>query len=160
MLQDLSRQSGMEAKLAESGTLKTQKLHGKTESNQLSSVRLASQNLTPTSPAKPSSALRLAASLFGTRLITRTSGLVCTAVRNLWQTVTGKQRIVPVSVQTEAVSATKVYNLTLEEHNVYYANGILAYNCLTFSGNAAAVGGRAPSWKPGKALKRKIGGIV
>jgi len=32
--------------------------------------------------------------------------------------------------------------------------------CLTFAGNAAAVGGRAPSWKPGKPLRRKIGGIV
>ena len=32
--------------------------------------------------------------------------------------------------------------------------------CLTFAGNAAAVGGRAPAWKPGKPLRRKIGGIV
>lgn len=32
--------------------------------------------------------------------------------------------------------------------------------CLTFSGAAAFVGGRAQSWKPGKALKRKIGGVV
>ena len=27
----------------------------------------------------------------------------------------------------------KVYNLTLEKHNAYYANDILVYNCLTFA---------------------------
>lgn len=32
--------------------------------------------------------------------------------------------------------------------------------CLTFAGAAAFVGGRAQAWKPGKALKRKIGGVV
>jgi phage terminase large subunit len=32
--------------------------------------------------------------------------------------------------------------------------------CLTFAGAAAFVGGRAQSWRPGKSLKRKIGGIV
>jgi hypothetical protein len=32
--------------------------------------------------------------------------------------------------------------------------------CLTFAGAAAFVGGRAQAWKPGKSLKRKIGGIV
>jgi hypothetical protein len=38
-----------------------------------------------------------------------------------------------VSVQTESVQPTIVYNLTLERHNAYYANGILAFNCLTFA---------------------------
>lgn len=32
--------------------------------------------------------------------------------------------------------------------------------CLTFSGQAAVIGGRATPWVPGKALKRKIRGIV
>jgi len=32
--------------------------------------------------------------------------------------------------------------------------------CLTFASDAAAVGGRAPRWVPGKALKRNISGIV
>ena len=32
--------------------------------------------------------------------------------------------------------------------------------CLTFAGVAAQVGGRAQSWRPGKPLKRNIGGVV
>ena len=34
---------------------------------------------------------------------------------------------------------TKVYNLTLEAHNVYYANGILVFNCLTFAMPQSAI---------------------
>ena len=30
-------------------------------------------------------------------------------------------------------TSADVYNLTLEKHNAYYANGILVYNCLTFA---------------------------
>jgi hypothetical protein len=32
--------------------------------------------------------------------------------------------------------------------------------CLTFAGNAAMVGGRAPAWRPGKPLRRNIKGVV
>ena len=41
--------------------------------------------------------------------------------------------VVPVDVQQENVHPTTVYNLTLEKHNAYYANGILVFNCLTFA---------------------------
>lgn len=54
-------------------------------------------------------------------------------VKNLWLTAIGQQNVAPVSVQTENAPVTKVYNLTLEKHNAYYANDILVYNCLTFS---------------------------
>lgn len=40
----------------------------------------------------------------------------------------GQRDIVPVSVQTGTASA-EVYNLTLDDDNVYYANGILVSNC-------------------------------
>jgi hypothetical protein len=53
--------------------------------------------------------------------------------KNFWQTSIAKWNVVPNYVQTEDVQATKVYNLTLEKHNVYYANDILVYNCLTFA---------------------------
>jgi hypothetical protein len=53
--------------------------------------------------------------------------------KTLWRTVTEKQDIVATSVQTVTVKPTKVYNLTLEKHNVYYANDILVFNCLTFA---------------------------
>ena len=44
-------------------------------------------------------------------------------------TVIGRQPVVPVSVQTASVQPTVVYNLTLEKHNAYYANGVLVFNC-------------------------------
>ncbi len=46
---------------------------------------------------------------------------------------TGTQSVVAVGVQTDSVQKTAVYNLTLEKHNAYYANGILVYNCLTLA---------------------------
>lgn len=38
-----------------------------------------------------------------------------------------------VDVRSEAVSEKTVYNLTLEKHNAYYANGVLVFNCLTYA---------------------------
>ena len=61
------------------------------------------------------------------------SGCVHNAVKSLWRIVTDQQNVVPVSVVTESVPPTLVYNLTLEKHNAYYANGVLVYNCLTFA---------------------------
>lgn len=55
------------------------------------------------------------------------------AVRNSWRTVIGRRPVVPVSVVTESVAPRFVYNLTLEEDNVFYANDLLVYNCLTFA---------------------------
>lgn len=50
----------------------------------------------------------------------------------------GRGNSVLISVLQKPACVTKVYNLTLENHNVYYANGILVANCadalaLTFS---------------------------
>lgn len=50
------------------------------------------------------------------------------AVRSLWRTATARRSVVPVSVVTESVKPTAVYNLTLARHNAYYANGILVFN--------------------------------
>lgn len=43
------------------------------------------------------------------------------------------KRTVPVAARSEVVLPVKVYNITLEKHNAYYANDILVYNCLTFA---------------------------
>ena len=50
-----------------------------------------------------------------------------------------------MSVRTDAVPPTRTYNLTLAEHNAYYANGVLVFNCLTF---AATVRGKDGIQKP------------
>jgi hypothetical protein len=36
-------------------------------------------------------------------------------------------------VQTAAVPVTPTYNLTVDREHVYYANGVLVENCLTFA---------------------------
>ena len=51
------------------------------------------------------------------------------AVRTLQRIVTARRPVAPVFVQTENVPPTPVFNLTLEEHNAYYANGTLVFNC-------------------------------
>lgn len=55
------------------------------------------------------------------------------AAARLLRIVTGTQRVAPVSVETASVQPTLVYNLTLEQDNAYYANGVLVFNCLTFA---------------------------
>ena len=55
------------------------------------------------------------------------------AIKRFWLTSIVKSRAAPSCVQTENVPMMKVYNLTLEKHNAYYANNILVYNCLTFA---------------------------
>src|ERR1019366_4281114 len=68
------------------------------------------------------------------------------AARRLRQIGIEPQRVVPVSVQTESVPPTAVYNLTLERDNAYYANGILVFNCCTFAEPVAVAS--LPSGKP------------
>jgi len=55
-----------------------------------------------------------------------------------------KRHVVPVDVRVAKVSPTATYNLTLAEHNAYYANGILVFNCgdalgLTFAAHVPPV---------------------
>ena len=55
---------------------------------------------------------------------------LCVA-QNLWHTGSIRQKPVPLTVERFSVTVpVKMYNLTLMEHNVYYANGILVENCM------------------------------
>ena len=62
------------------------------------------------------------------------------AARGSSPTSTGRRGTVPVSVRTVRVGApVSVFNLTLDDDNVYYANGVLVRNCadaflMTFAG--------------------------
>jgi Hint domain-containing protein len=64
---------------------------------------------------------------------------VHTAGINLWRIAIGRRPVVPVSVRTASAPPTPTYNLTLVEHNAYYANGILVFNCLTFAQHVGPV---------------------
>lgn len=69
----------------------------------------------------------------GTHLIAGIRRLLANAscvAKNSFLTNIGLKSVVPVSVQTDLGDCDKkVYNLTLESENVYYANGILVDNC-------------------------------
>jgi hypothetical protein len=63
-------------------------------------------------------------------LILQTFGRASFAGKISWLTGISKQRIAPVNVQQlPQPEKRRVLNLTLENHNVYYANGILVENC-------------------------------
>lgn len=51
------------------------------------------------------------------------------AAKSLFTTAIESKSVVPESVQTDTGKSVSVYNLTLDDDNVYYANGILVFNC-------------------------------
>ena len=72
--------------------------------------------------------------------ISRIAASALSAARSLWQTVIGRRPVVPMLVQTESCpQKVETFNLTLREHNAYYANGILVFNCLTHAQVVARV---------------------
>jgi hypothetical protein len=76
---------------------------------------------------------------------------VLCAVRNLRRHVTVRQRLVPIAVEQHSLTVpVKVYNLTLAEHNAYYANGILVDNCLVTGIEGARRRGFQIARLPGK----------
>ena len=105
-------------------------------------VTTAAGNSHPTSRLAPDGALRLAHQIPIIGNLSTIKESVTTAVRSFWRTVTGRHVIVPEHVQIEIEKKpVDVYNITLDEDNVYYANGILVKNCadalcLTFAGMA------------------------
>lgn len=119
------------------GIASTVNAPGRTGAPLMRSVPGAGVSTRPSSQADPSTVRRLAPKLSVSGVISRKLDIVRSAAKTLWLTVIGRRPVVPVSVQTASAPPTLTYNLTLENHNAYYANGILVFNCLTF---AAPVG--------------------
>lgn len=66
---------------------------------------------------------------FGPRTITQNA---LSAAKHLLRIVTGPRKVAPITVERSSLQESRtVYDLTLEEHNAYYANGILVENCAT-----------------------------
>ncbi len=60
---------------------------------------------------------------------------VWSVVKSLWHTGTSRPNTVPIHVeQSQLQESKKVYNLTLVDHNVYYANRLLVANCTGLEG--------------------------
>jgi intein/homing endonuclease len=90
------------------------------------------------------SVLKAVGRLFNFRANIQNLGRAFIAALHSLRTSIGIQSVVPVTVQTRKERRT-VYNLTLAEHNAYYANGMLVFNCadafcLTFAVHATVKG--------------------
>jgi hypothetical protein len=120
---------GMEPMPAESGTANTPRNSGRTESLKPTSVMFAESNLSSSHLGTPNTAPIVASknpqenemSLFD---------CVWNVVKSLVCLSTNQRNVAPISVLPYGDGKSeRVYNLTLVDHNAYYANGILVQNC-------------------------------
>jgi len=61
--------------------------------------------------------------------ITKRSAGAWSAIGRSWRTFTGRRSVVPVAVEPCTDGPKRVYNLTLDQDNAFYANGVLVFNC-------------------------------
>ncbi len=124
--------SGTNPKMEENGILNTPVIIGKMPKPKPGVAKFAKRT-TKLIWETLSIALRLARNTSVIADILRIKEIARGVVKSFSPIVTGLQSVVPVSVESEERSRTPVYNLTLEKHNAYYANGVLVYNCLTYA---------------------------
>lgn len=145
------RSSGIRVRREEHGMLTTASKHGLADWQRMSIARCVERHSEVSSQVGqdfvPARALKKTRTLGIRHLL----GTVFCAVKHFCLTSIGLNPIVPVSVQTETVKSSVVYNLTLDADNAYYANGILVANCadalaLTFSIPEAPNSTGMPSW--------------
>jgi phage terminase large subunit len=115
------------------GTARTGEKRGLIEASQRSNVSNAEMSSRHIIPQKRATVRARVISMWRSGHISRNLATVPIVVRNSWRTAIGKPLVVPVSVRTENVPPTLVYNLTLSRDNAFYANGVLVFNCLTFA---------------------------
>ena len=124
---EIRPQNGIEAQREDLGIPSTANGHGKKEKARSVVVSGVGKSF-QLSPGAPTSAPSRAdkkeiSKNIASKLFARFVGLRSCV------TSIGNKSVAPISVRTEDVPATKVFNLTLETENVYYANGILVSNC-------------------------------
>lgn len=129
----------------ERGTLNTASGHGSDDSRSGQCAPDAERAIRRSSQPERSTVRLPASRPWDSAGISRMLACVRGVARRSWQTVIGRRPVAPVSVRTDAVLPTRTYNLTLAEHNAYYANGVLVFNCLTF---AATVRGKDGIQRP------------
>jgi hypothetical protein len=121
--------NGIDQKSEGNGTLSTEKRHGRIE-NQLSQpVLSAVKNLKQVFHVQNIVQYLVQINFSGT--VRKLKWSANSAVKSIWQKrlMLKKQNVVVAHVEQRCVGPTKTYNLTLEKHNVYYANNILVENC-------------------------------
>lgn len=122
--------SGMDQKRVESGIVNMQKTSAKIENQNAIAASSVGKSFLPEPFTKLLNSVRSDAitKTFGSGISLLESAW--NVVQISWQTSMKKRPVVPIAVPLSvAGKSVKVYNLTLEEHNAYYANGVLVQNC-------------------------------
>jgi len=145
------------------GTEKTAKNLGKSESQKTALAWFAAACSQVFSQRDPSFAQRNALKPTTTGSCEWLLSALSARLSSLATNIGVKNVALMTAPQSSKVSATKVYNLTLDFDNVYYANGILVANCadsliLTFAGDAATgmYGSTGGSKNWAKPLRRNV----
>ncbi len=133
------RSHGTKAQRVSHGTSSTARYLGRGVKQNQQSAAYVESSSRPTSPPVRAFAQRAASKRNPFSDTRRRLVSACSAVKRFVTTSIGLSRVVPVSVEAVTEhSGRRVYNLTLNADNAYYANGILVANCadalaLTFS---------------------------
>ena len=146
------QQNGTDRKRAESGTLSTAENRGKGENQKKRFVLCVGRNTKHFSRHALAFAPGLASNVKDTSGASSHMECVRCVASRLFSTSTKCRSVVPERALSDT-GLVKVYNLTLDADNVYYANGILVENCadalaLTFAAPVAPVTFRAAAKKP------------
>lgn len=121
---------GINLKRGENGIENTQEKYGVIQKQPMESVLNAGNQLLNTIQIKNSVVeVALKKQNGEVKRIIQIKDFVWFVKKSLWRIGIGIQNVVIESVEVLCVGKTKVYNLTLEQDNVYYANGILVENC-------------------------------
>ena len=123
-------QNGIGRKMEGHGIHNTEKTHGKAERKSCKPVLFAVNTLKQVSSAQNTVPQHAQINILGITA-KRLNLFVNIVVKSLWRKVLmlRKRTVVAVHVEQSCVGPTKTYNLTLEKHNVYFANNILVENC-------------------------------
>jgi hypothetical protein len=121
---------GINQKQVENGTNNTQRSNGIVPRQSKENVSFAVKNMSDILRQKDFVQTVVSKSQNGkAKPITLIKEFVYSVKKSLWQIGIGIQNVVVESVEVFCEEKTKVYNLTLDRDNVYYANGILVENC-------------------------------
>lgn len=127
--------NGTGACLAASGTPRTPKTNGRTESNELQNVKSADPKHSVSGRKEDVIVPDYATEKWNERGIRTLFRRAWFAAINFSQTGTERQNTVRATVRPlPARESRLVYNLSLEKHHAYYANGILVANCTAVEG--------------------------
>lgn len=137
-LRSISRRNGTLLTQELSGTLKMVKKHGQQEKKSHCSVRTAESNLSLNGnlqdSAQEHASVRIGGlvSMLKKHLFRDALRYVLFAISSLYRGLTLMVKHAPIRATRITLlksDPVKVYNLTVQSHNIYYANGILVENC-------------------------------